>query len=811
MNRTCSHSRLLGTFLAWLPMTALGAQCATQWQASDPRPGVQSASMTPGLVGATTLWDPDGAGPLPVRLVVAGEFQTAGGLPALNVAWLDPGTGNLRPFAAGTPEYVRAATALPNGALFVGDSSGVRKWNGSTWNLLPGLSGSVTKMTGLANGSLAVVGNFTTPATDVAIWDGSSWSTTGGGTSGGVRDLAGLPNGDLVVGGTFTSVGGTPAPYVASWNGQAWSALSGGHPGPIFGLEALPNGNLAAAAFGSPVVSIWNGASWSTLPNPPMTGLDEVRAAPTGELFVNSSTRVARWDGASWSSLGEIEYSIFTIGLTPNGDVVAGGHFTQCTDGPLDGIGRWDGNAWQPVGRGLGGRARALLTLRDGDVVIGGDFSQIDGTAANRVARWDGTSWAALGAGLGSVFSNPPLSYNGVHAFAEMPGGDLVAGGAFEVNQNYETVARWDGNAWSPISGPLNQSVDALAVLPNGDLVAGGPFVDHVQRYDGSTWSPLGGGADGRVRALAMLDNGDLVAGGDFITMGGLTARALARFDGATWHPVGNGLWHSSVTALLPLSGDEFVAAGVIPLGGVRSWRVLRWHGTGFQNLGLDMNGPIHALARLPNGDVLAAGEFTTAGGGIPANGVARWDGSAWSAVGAGTTGPALALTHAGNEMFVAGALETAGGVPVGGYAQLVTTCPAAAQSVATACAGPAGPVTLTADGLPWTGSTFVTTATGFATGSLGAAIIGLTPQSLPLTALHPAGLPGCDLLATTDSVQLVVPAGGRAQNSLTIPNDPVLAGLALAHQFVQGEVDALGALTSLSSSNALALVIGAF
>jgi hypothetical protein len=36
--------------------------------------------------------------------------------------------------------------------------------------------------------------------------------------------LATLPNGDLVAGGIFTS----PASYVARWNGTSWSALGTG-------------------------------------------------------------------------------------------------------------------------------------------------------------------------------------------------------------------------------------------------------------------------------------------------------------------------------------------------------------------------------------------------------------------------------------------------------------------------------------------------------------------------------------------------------------------------------------------------------
>lgn len=52
------------------------------------------------------------------------------------------------------------------------------------------------------------------------------------------------------------------------------------------------------------------------------------------------------------------------------------------------------------------------------------------------------------------------------------------------------------------------------------------------------------------------------------------------------------------------------------------------------------MTGPfreVAALAVMPNGDLIAGGSFTAAGGGA-ANCIARWDGSAWAPVGTGLT-----------------------------------------------------------------------------------------------------------------------------------------------------------------------------
>ena len=52
----------------------------------------------------------------------------------------------------------------------------------------------------------------------------------------------------------------------------------------------------------------------------------------------------------------------------------------------------------------------------------------------------------------------------------------------------------------------------------------------------------------------------------------------------------------------------------------------------------------MHALARLPNGDLVAAGSFALATGGV-ADRIARWDGVAWHPLGNGMNGTVNALT----------------------------------------------------------------------------------------------------------------------------------------------------------------------
>ncbi|MFN5956748.1 MAG: hypothetical protein ACK462_02265, partial [Planctomyces sp.] len=65
----------------------------------------------------------------------------------------------------------------------------------------------------------------------------------------------------------------------------------------------------------------------------------------------------------------------------------------------------------------------------------------------------------------------------------------------------------------------------------------------------------------------------------------------------------------------------------------------------------------------LPNGDLIASGLFTNAGG-VPANRIARWNGSAWSSLGSGLNGTASALTTLpSGDLIAGGGFTTAVGI----------------------------------------------------------------------------------------------------------------------------------------------------
>lgn len=323
---------------------------------------------------------------------------------------------------------------------------------------------------------------------------------------------------------------------------------------------------------------------------------------------------------------------------------------------------------WSSIGLGLeiDGSIHALAVLPGGDLVIGGDFSTVGGAAVSGIARWNGNAWSPLGAGTD----------DSVRALAVLPGGDLVAAGDFQLAGDVQTrgIARWNGVAWSAFGAGLSDpgivKVNALAVLGNGDVVAGGIFqfaggVESrgIARWNGSAWSALGSGMNGPVNAMVVLPNGNLIVGGNFTTAGGFTISRIARWDGLAWSPLSTG-FSGEVHTLEVLGNGDVLAAGWT--GSTSSVR--RWNGSTWSSLGAGMNGVVNSVKALPDGGVMALGHFLTADA-APANSAARWNGTRWNPPGVGVPRNGSSMVYAmlslpTGSLVVGGSFTTATGSP---------------------------------------------------------------------------------------------------------------------------------------------------
>ena len=547
------------------------------------------------------------------------------------------------------------------------------------------------------------------PVNGIARWDGSAWSPLSGpsgiGTTGSVRALSVFDDGSgpaLYVGGDFLVAGGIAVNRVARWDGTAWSALGGpagtGMDGIVDALTVFDDGSGPALFAGGgfsraggvwvSCVAKWTGSAWSPLAGPSDTGVDSAVRALV----------------------------VFDDGSGPA--LYAGGHFTSAGGLPAGRIARWNGSAWSGLSgtpsQGFNDAVRALAVFDDGPgpaLYAGGLFTALGSLTVNYVARWDGTGWSPLIGpsgtgtnGLASVFA----VFNDGAGPALYAGGDFSIAGGVEVNR----VARWDGGAWSSLTGPLGTgtggSVRALSVFDHasgqalvvaGDFdTAGGVRTNSIAVWDGSDWSAFntapGMGLSDTVRALASFDDGfgpALYAGGDFGDAGGIPVRHVARWDGTAWSalegPSATGT-SDDVDALAVFddgSGPALYAGGsFVAAGGVTANHLARWDGAAWTPLvtasGTGTDGDVYALAVFDDGSgpaLYAGGTFVTAGG-AAVNHVVRWNGAAWAALsgpsGTGTDGAVDALAvvddGAGPALYAGGSFATAGGVTVNGVAR---------------------------------------------------------------------------------------------------------------------------------------------
>jgi hypothetical protein len=285
-------------------------------------------------------------------------------------------------------------------------------------------------------------GGMTVNANGIARWSPttSTWSAVGSGggngvisgnnAAGSVRALA-TQGQSLFVGGSFSraNAGGSEvvASNVARWNGSSWSGVGsdGGHgvSGQVYALalvgpELYAGGLLQRANVGGPEIPVnnlarWNGSQWSRVGNSGGDGLGH----PNG-----------------WTRAG-----VWALAASGN-DLYAGGEFFWANEGgavvPANQIARWDGTRWHSLGSGGGNgvfndpslsAVVSALAVLGGQLYVGGFFLQANAggpaVAANNIARWDGSSWSSVASGQNGT-SRSVLALGAY-------GNDLIAGGSF--------------------------------------------------------------------------------------------------------------------------------------------------------------------------------------------------------------------------------------------------------------------------------------------------------------------------------------------------------------------------------------------
>jgi hypothetical protein len=269
---------------------------------------------------------------------------------------------------------------------------------------------------------------------------------------------------------------------------------------------------------------------------------------------------------------------------------------------------------------------------------------------------------------------------------------------AFE-QRSLEEALNPDGTLKRGVQGSFKVEGYTMRTGKNGEPI----FEPQTQHTASGTWSSLGTGSSngvlGGVFALAVVGN-EVYVGGEFDSAGGVSANRVARFNTQTntWSSLGtgssNGVSRGGVSGglvptvfALAVVGNEVVVGGwFTSAGGVSANNVARFNtqtntwstlGTGSSN---GVNDEVRELAVVGN-EVVVGGRFTSAGG-VSANRVARFNTqtNTWSTLGTGSSNgvsgilaSVLALAVVGNEVYVGGYFDSAGGVSANSVARFNT------------------------------------------------------------------------------------------------------------------------------------------
>lgn len=257
-------------------------------------------------------------------------------------------------------------------------------YNGANWTVKDTIDNLVRAMT-IYNNELYMGGDFikinSQPMEYLAKWNGTNWINIGT-SGGGILNLR-VINNELYAVGTFTQIGGVNANSIAKWNGSNWVSFNLPGPkfvgNPIYVTDcAVYNGELYAAgnfelANGPNDISVLKAGVWQRVGN----NGDSLRGSFSGiqkmEIYNNElyiAGLILHWEG--------------NVG---------------------NGIQRWNGSYWKPVGTGVQGVNNSInsdfcqifdMVKYKGKLIIGGNFSFSGNSVSPSLASWDGIKWCAI-------------------------------------------------------------------------------------------------------------------------------------------------------------------------------------------------------------------------------------------------------------------------------------------------------------------------------------------------------------------------------------------------------------------------------
>ncbi|MCB0793122.1 MAG: T9SS type A sorting domain-containing protein [Flavobacteriales bacterium] len=212
------------------------------------------------------------------------------------------------------------------------------------------------------------------------------------------------------------------------------------------------------------------------------------------------------------------------------------------------------------------------------------------------------------------------------------------------------------GQRLVPFGGSHNGYVEDLAVF-NDQLIVVGLFnvlndasVYGVASIDtNGTVSQIGPFTNSAVWIHDMTNYGSGLA----LAFRDPNSRGVAMWDGTTWTQLGAN-FDIAPKRVINFNGDLIAAGAFTTCGGIPTEKVARWTGSNWVQLGTTLDGTVQALA-VHDGTLFSGGTFTGSNG-IPLHHLAQLNGTSWVPVGSGLNAPVEDLRSVGSELWSVGA-----------------------------------------------------------------------------------------------------------------------------------------------------------
>jgi hypothetical protein len=344
--------------------------------------------------------------------------------------------------------YYAGAVSLDSTNNWAATNSIMRYTDGgwSTYGVIPSVVYTVIEFqdTLLAAGSHYLMDlTLGDDTTCVVFWGGDAWYPYAAFPDGLVRKLRVLDN-TLYAIGYLPMVNGAPASGIARRVGGVWEPV--GQPMPD------PNGILQdVVKYDGHLVAI-------------------------GIAEIGGDRGVYRLENDVWSVMGGgVQGGLCSAQCIAvyNGELYVAGQITMACGNPAQGIMRWDGSAWQPLGTGLqvalgdnsSFATASVMVVHDSLLWVGGGFRFAGGTEANGLATWDGTQWCGIPGTFYGVPGHTGLYRMAFHHDTLFVSANMVDGDS--VNH----AAKFIGDSYAgPCTGPLSVvevPLTGLIVTPN--------------------------------------------------------------------------------------------------------------------------------------------------------------------------------------------------------------------------------------------------------------------------------------------------------------------------------------------------------